>query len=131
MVTGIETAGLVLASIPLIVSLAEHYRAGLRPFMILRHFQQEYRSHVVLVKTQQVLFRGSLERLLIQLVPEDEVKSLMDDAGGPGWASALLEAKFKQRLGESYDAVIGNIAEINRVMDKLKKELDTSGNLVL
>jgi hypothetical protein len=130
MVTGVETAGLVLASIPLAVSLAEQYRSGLKPFRDLRHFHREFKSHAVQVGTQHAIFRKNLDKLLRQLVPAAEAELLMRNPGGLAWTDAQLEQKFKHALGESYGPIIDNIAEINRVIDKLKKGLGATSVIV-
>jgi hypothetical protein len=130
MVTGVETAGLVLASIPLAVSLAEHYRSGLKPFRDLRHFHREFKSHAVQVGTQHAIFRKNLDKLLRQIVPAAEAELLMKNPGGLAWTDAQLEQKFKTILGESYGPIIDNIAEINRVIDKLKKGLGPTSTIV-
>jgi hypothetical protein len=130
MVTGVETAGLVLASLPLAVSLVEHYRSGLKPFKDLRHFHREFRSHAVQVGAQHAIFRLNLDKLLRQIVPAAEAELLMKNPGGLAWSDAQLEETFKRRLGESYGPIMDNIAEINRVMDKLKKGLGPSTSTV-
>ncbi len=123
MVTGVETAGLVLASLPVAVALAELYWSGLRPFSDLWHFQREFRSHAVQVGAQHAIYRLNLDRLLRQIVSAADVEMLMRNPGGPAWSDATLARNFQKRLGDCYGPVIDNMAEINRIISTLEKGL--------
>jgi hypothetical protein len=120
MVTGVETAGLALASIPLIIALAEHFRAGIRPFKILRHFDREFQLFAVQIRSQNVIFKTCLEKLLKEIVPEAEAQRLIQNPGGGAWKDARLEEKFKERLGPADSVIIDNVTEISRIMNELK-----------
>jgi hypothetical protein len=94
MVTGVETAGLVLASLPVAVALAELYLSGLKQFCDLRHFQCEFHSHAVQVGTQHAIYRLNLDRLLRQVDLAADAELLMQNPGGPVSSNAQLARNF-------------------------------------
>ncbi|MCJ1435863.1 hypothetical protein MMC27_005239 [Xylographa pallens] len=120
MATGIETAGLVLAAFPLLVSAAEHYREGYEKISEWYHFRPEFTAFCHALQTQRALFEGNLEELLITIVHSDsEMSSLLQDPGGPPWLN--LEDRLKNKLPRSYDQYRVTMDEMNRIMAKLLK----------
>ncbi|MCJ1284924.1 hypothetical protein MMC26_004261 [Xylographa opegraphella] len=120
MATGIETAGLVLAAFPLLVSAAEHYREGYEKISDWYHFRPNFTAFCHTLRTQRALFENNLEELLTTVVHSDlELKCLMQDPGGPSWLN--LEDRLKRRLPRSYDQYRVTMDEINRIMAKLLK----------
>ena len=120
MVTGVETAGLVLAAFPLLVSAAEHYREGFEKIQEWYHFRPEFTAFCHAIQTQKALFEGNLDELLAPLVISDtEMNTLLQDPGGPPWLD--LEDRLKERLPRSYAQYRAIMDETNIVMRKLLK----------
>ncbi|MCJ1380863.1 hypothetical protein MMC17_003972 [Xylographa soralifera] len=120
MVTGVETAGLVLAAFPLLVSAAEHYREVFEKFQEWYHFRPEFTAFCHAIETQKALFEGNLEELLVPLVISDtEMNALLQDPGGSPWLD--LADRLKERLPRSYVQYRVIMDEINIVMGKLLK----------
>ena len=123
MVTGVETAGLVLGSIPLLVSALEHYAEGVSTIERWWRFERELSNIKRLLTAEQAVFQGTCERLLDGLVPASELDDLIDDAGGPGW-NGKLDAGLQQRLGRSYSSFNDCVEDMRRVVEDLKDRLD-------
>ena len=64
MVTGVETAGLVLAAFPLIVKGLEAYIEGIQKIKQLRDFRKLLKSYSVQLSTQQAIFQQTFQVLL-------------------------------------------------------------------
>ena len=123
MVTGVETAGLVLASFPLIISVLEHYRKGLIPLQLWWNFQTEYTEFSRTIDIESVMYKMNLKKLLLRLVPEDDMKSLLADPGGDAWRDPELEGTLRDRLPHSYGQYFRIISDFNNVTSKLLRRL--------
>ena len=123
MLTGVETAGLVLGSIPLLVSALEHYAEGVNTIERWWRFERELSTIRRLLVAEQAVFQGTCERLLDGLVPGTELDHLIDNPGGPGW-DAKLDAGLQQRLGRSYASFNECVEYMRDVIDALRDQLD-------
>ena len=124
MVTGVETAGLVLASFPLMISALEHYRKGLVPLKLWWNFRTEYNEFSNTISLQDVTYRLNLRVLLSPLVSEDDLERLLADPGGDDWRDSELEGKLRNDvLPHSYDDYFRIISNFKNVTSKLLKKL--------
>lgn len=71
MITGVETAGLVLAIFPLLVSALEHYQEGFERLSDWWKFRTEFIGFVHVIGRQAILFDENLEELLSPLIISD------------------------------------------------------------
>ena len=103
MVTGVETAGLVLGAFPLILSFLEYYGQGLETLQEWWKFRTEFLSFLHQVGVQSVFFRENLETLLAPIVVSDaEMNALLEHPGGPIWKGPTLDQRLHERLPNSY-----------------------------
>src|SRR5579871_5696579 len=99
MVTGIETAGIILAVFPLIISALEHYKEGFSTLQIWWMYRTEFLDFLRKIGIQFVLFRGNLEELLTPIVTsEAQMNELLLDPGGDAWRNEKLEESLRKRL---------------------------------
>ncbi|KAH7119992.1 hypothetical protein B0J11DRAFT_535004 [Dendryphion nanum] len=122
--SGLEIAGVLLGSFPLIISGLEHFRdaAKVRGFFI--HVRKEYDKCHSNVEYHEILYKRNLKELLLPIVKDvGEAARLVDDPGGVAWSSKDLEKHLKGRLNESYDLYIRTIFEMNETIEELGKEL--------
>lgn len=131
MVTGVETAGLVLASFPLVVSGIDAYRNGLKP---LRRWWK-YRTQVLnlynAVTSQQLLFKNNIERLLDPIVTSDAQMQMLLNC--PNMANSEwhnLTENLKRRLASSYRPYLDTVLRISKTLEKLKTHLGIVGGMV-
>lgn len=124
MITGVETAGLVLASFPLLISALEHYREGFEPLADWWKFRTEFVAFIHVIDRQWLLFSENLEELLSPIITsEAEMGALLQDPIGAAWRCPELEAKLRERLPKSYPSYRDTIDDMKGSMDVLQKKL--------
>ena len=124
MITGVETAGLVLATFPLLVSALEHYQEGFESLSDWWKFRTEFLAFIHAIGRQAILFDENLEELLSPIITSDaKMNVLLCDPTGPSWRGAELEQKLKDRLPKSYESYRNTIADMMLTMDALQKKL--------
>lgn len=105
MITGVETAGLVLAVFPLLVSALEHYQEGFERLSNWWKFRTEFLGFMHVIGRQAILFDGNLEELLSPIITSDaEMDTLLRDPTDPFWRRAEFEEKLRERLPKSYES---------------------------
>lgn len=122
--SGIEIAGLVLGAFSLLIYALESYREGAELVGDWWRIERAYTKCKQNLKYHQLIFEGNIERFLLPLVvDEDELKQLMIDPAGAAWEDPQLEKKLMERLPKAYDTFLGVMADINSLIESLKKEL--------
>jgi hypothetical protein len=131
MVTGVETAGLVLASVPLIVAGLELYVKGIGTCRRFRRYKQELESLLLELRTEETMFVNTINILLVGVVRVQDMPAFLADPCGKRWNDPKFEKKLKDRLGMSYLTYIGTIGQMNVTADNFKErlKLDPSGNV--
>lgn len=122
--SGIEIAGLVLAVIPLFISAIEHYEDGLRPLRAFAYYREELAQHRMKLTTEYGLYHNALEELLVDVVPQDELRDMIAQGFGPHWRNAALEGKLKTRLGAVYNTYFLVMKQMQHVMARIASLLD-------
>src|ERR1700736_2749168 len=120
MVTGVETAGLVLASFPLVISAIQAYRDGLKPLRNWRKYRFLVLELSEAVRSQYIIFENNIERLLDPIVTSSaQMDRLLRNPGpgGPDWENPDLAKKLEQRLSKSYNSYM---ISVMRMSDTLK-----------
>lgn len=124
MVTGVETAGLVLAVFPLVVKGLSEYKVQIRRLQQTRQYSSELKKLIRSVKEQKVFLVDSLQRLLHAVVP-DEVRRLSDDynielfSGDTGDRIAVYLGPEKLEIFKS------SIEDFEKCLQDLVSELDS------
>jgi hypothetical protein len=77
MVTGVETAGLILGSIPLIISALEHYAEGIETIGKWWRYKRELASLKRILGAEYDRFLNTLEELLAGIVPDATLAELL------------------------------------------------------
>ncbi|KAK1983526.1 hypothetical protein LZ30DRAFT_821649 [Colletotrichum cereale] len=120
--SGFEVAGVVLGSIPLIISALEHYQQGKQVISIWRNYDQERRSLIRNLKTERVRLQNVWERLLIGLVPSNQIERMISEPFGPSWHEEYVQRKIKDRLWTSsavFEEIMGDMEAAIRDMMRL------------
>ena len=122
--SGIEVAGLVLGSFPLLISALENYRKIAEVYDDWWQVKKEFQKCKQELKCAELALESNLERFLLPLVVDDDmIQELIIDPAGDGWKDPSLEKKLMDRLPKSYDLFLDTINEIQDVMVVLKQEL--------
>jgi hypothetical protein len=127
MITGVETAGLVLASFPIIVSVIQGYREGLKPIRNWYRYRKQLVELSSAVGCQNTIFENNIRRLLDPIVGADSslMHRLLTGAGTEcsEWADPTLREKLEARLSESYGSYLATVTAINETLKQLENEL--------
>ncbi|KAH4061771.1 hypothetical protein HBI67_196760 [Parastagonospora nodorum] len=126
--SGIEIAGLVLGSIPLLIQVLKTYRESAEVFNDWWRIERAYKKTCQDLDYHEIIFGSNVKEFLLPLVAnDDELRVLMDDPAGEAWENADLEVRLRQRLPNSYELFLAIIGDINDLVDALKKELGVKG----
>ncbi|KIW09891.1 hypothetical protein PV08_11992 [Exophiala spinifera] len=126
MVTGIETVGVVLAILPLVVNQLDNYVRGietLKGFRNKRHRRQleEYSTRL---GTQHAILLNSLEQALEGVVDyEDDISDLINCPLGSSWRNQEFQRKLSRKLDRNYDVFVRTTTEISRELQYLSTKL--------
>ena len=123
MITGIETAGLVLAVLPLLITGLEDYQKGLVPMKDWLRYRSVVKSLIRSLKMEQIRLRDTCEKLLSNIVPDEEIADLIASPGGPDWCNDHIEETLKDRLRESFVVYMDTIEDMKDLLSKLKVKL--------
>ena len=127
MLTGVEAAGLVLAALPIIVQLVEGYESGCKPMRSWLRFRRVYINLLQGIRLQETLFNNNVRILLLPLVDsDDEVRTLLEDAGGKSWQDYELEEALVRRLSTSYKSYLETIERFRATIEAFQKKLGIS-----
>lgn len=121
--SGIEIAGLVLGTFPILIQTLEKYRSGAETVATWWMFENAYRRCLLDLKLHHVLFEGTIERLLPFVVDDSEREYLIMSPQAERWTEPELETRLKEHLPRSYEVVLGLIAEICQCIEELKDNL--------
>ena len=124
--SGIETAGLVLAAIPLFIAAAEHYRDGLGT--IHKFFRKEriLELYIDELNLQDTYPRLHLQRLLGDTEISAAVQEkLASDPAGPEWQRADVKKELEGNLGRAYEPFTRILERMTTVLVGQIKKDDT------
>lgn len=122
--SGIEVAGLVLGSIPLIISALESYNEGLDPVKSFIRWERELPQYIRKLRNQHVHFAQTTRLLLEPITTEFELADMLSEPSGKLWKDKAMSGKLQDKLQESYHAYQSTIADIERIMKKIASKLD-------
>jgi hypothetical protein len=124
--SGLEVAGVVLGTLPLVISALEHYVNGLNTAKRFWLYKREMQSMMQLVKTERMLFENTIEQLLTGIVKVERMTEVR--SGGNFWQDGDVELGLKNRSRDSYeiyhDNVRGMEASLQAIMKKLGLDPD-------
>lgn len=129
--SGIEIAGLVLGTIPLVVSALEHYADGVETIRAWRRYKSEVKSLIRRLGVQYDIFRDTLEKLLVGIVSSPG--PLLQDPLGPLWKNPELDHRLRSRLCKSYDGYFRTVEDMANAVKGFKRRLgvDEGGKVSL
>lgn len=117
--SGFEVAGVVLGTIPLVISALEHYKQGISTIRKWRNYDRELRSLIRNLETERVRFQDVCEKLLVGLVPPRQIETMVEHPFGPAWHEDEVQAKIEARLWRSFnifEEIVNDMGEATREM---------------
>ena len=129
--SGIEVAGLVLGSFPIILNCIEYYRKGFEPLEEWWNFRTSFIEFVYDFEQQQMLYRENLVRLLDPVIADNSsLHSLLRNAKDPRWTDGSLDGLLEQRLAGEHKRFLWIVHKMEKDMQGLKKLLRIDDSIV-
>ncbi|TEA17635.1 hypothetical protein C8034_v011830 [Colletotrichum sidae] len=122
--SGFEVAGVVLGSIPLLISALEHYKQGISSIRKWRNYDRELRSIIRNLETERVRFQDVCEKLLVGLVATSQIESMVEEPFGTSWQEGNIQAKIRARLWRSFDVFEQTVEDMRDAIEEMKRKLD-------
>ncbi|KAF7509479.1 hypothetical protein GJ744_008042 [Endocarpon pusillum] len=122
--SGLEIAGILLGTFPLIISGLEHWRDVAKVGGFFWRVRKEYTKCRNDVQFHEILYKRNLKELLLPIMNDaGKVARLVGDPGGKDWSNRALQERLEGRLQESYSLYIEIIHEMNKTAEELRREL--------
>ena len=132
MVSGVETAGLVLAAFPIIVDGLNRWAKGVETMRRWRKIRRELESYALRLQNQKVTYLDTLEQLLVGIVQSnEEMAAMLAEPGGTIWQSQVYDQNLQNRLDRSYEPFRATLTHMNMALKDLEKSvgIETTGNV--
>lgn len=121
--SGFEIAGVVLASLPLVISALEHYAEGIATAKRFWRYKSEMRLLILQIETERGIYLNTLEQLLVGIVRIEHMDKFLSNPEGQAWGDPKVEAKLKDRLRGAYQIYINNVREMGVSLKKMMEKL--------
>ena len=120
--SGLEGLGIALGILPLLVSAIEHYEDVFRPFHRYKDFAPQLARFQRQLMAQKTIFRSQCQLLLIPLTDIDTTADMLNVPGHSMWASTELAQKLKDHLGQSAEACIATMTEMEEQLQVIREK---------
>ena len=121
--SGFEVAGIVLGSVPILVSALQLYIKGASTLQKWRFYTRELKSLIRSLETEQTKLQNVCERLLVNIVPETNIEDMINDPFGPLWKDETTARKIHERLWRSAKVFKDNVLDMNEAVEEIKEKL--------
>jgi hypothetical protein len=119
--SGIEVAGIVLGTFPLVLGFLKKCREGFEPLDDWWHFRTKFIEFVDAIEHQKMLYRENMIRLLDPIVADTEIlQAMVQDPRDPRWRDGKLDKEMEQRLASERDRFLRTCERMDKVMQELK-----------
>ena len=124
MVTGVETAGVVLATFPIVISFLEHYVEGVETIQKWRSYSRELAIYARKLEVQRVTYLNTTEKLLEDIVEsEDDLATMLSDPASATWQKPEYTDLLRERLRHSNDIYFATTHDMMQDLESLKTKL--------
>jgi hypothetical protein len=118
MVSGIEAAGLVLATFPLVIEGFKFYLKGAETIVKWWRHPLLIKRLILSIETEQRKFKNNLELLLMDCVTEGELESTLENSNFFGRED--IQSSLRERLGPSFEVFSATVADMTKRLEELK-----------
>jgi hypothetical protein len=126
MVTGIETAGIVLAILPLVVNQLDAYVLGIEALkgFRTRRYRRQFEEWSTRLGTQHAILLNTLEQSLEGLVDyDDDISELINNPRGPLWKDPSFQKTLARKLDRNYQPFTRTMTELSTLLETLSRKL--------
>jgi hypothetical protein len=122
--SGFEVAGVILGSIPIVISALEFYIRGLGPIRRWRRFTLGLESLVLKLGTEEAKLQNVCEKLLRDIVPDDQIEPMLMEPFGPLWKDPRTVDRIRRRLWRHLKLFEANVRQMNDAVEEMKQKLN-------
>ncbi|KAK4177090.1 hypothetical protein QBC36DRAFT_139588 [Triangularia setosa] len=122
--SGFEVAGIVLGSVPIVISALQLYVKGASTINRLRFATKELKSVTRNLQTEHIKLQNVYERLLADIVPESQIETMINNPFGPLWSAPETASRIQRRLWRSSKLFQEIVDDMHNAMDEIKQKLD-------
>ncbi|PGH13361.1 hypothetical protein AJ80_06355 [Polytolypa hystricis UAMH7299] len=126
--SGIETAGLVLAVMPLIISAIENYESVIEPARAFLKWRGQLSDAIRELYLGRTTYDQTIRLLLMSIINQEDLDQMMDDPTSEHWKDNELAANLRLKLKKSYDPCMLTIKEIEGIMITIAECLNIDGS---
>jgi hypothetical protein len=122
--SGFEVAGILLGTLPLLISALEHYAEGVKTMKRIYRYKIQANALVTNLIVVHSSFRNTCEKVLSRLQLQDEkMILLLRTPNGPVWKSKSLDDKIREDLGADYESCKRLMTQIFGTLDAFRNKL--------
>ncbi|KAF4462043.1 hypothetical protein FALBO_11146 [Fusarium albosuccineum] len=118
--SGFEIAGIVLGTIPLVVSGLEAYSKLMRDW---GKAPSELKSLNRQLRTEQSRLYNVCDQLISDVVPQRDVEPMLQDPFGSLWQAQETKDRIRQRLWDSYRPFEETVVEVGEALESVMQRL--------
>ncbi|KAF9770627.1 hypothetical protein IL306_011811 [Fusarium sp. DS 682] len=126
--SGFEVAGIVLGSIPIVVSALEYYMKGLGTLQNFRSYKRILKSLILTLKTEHVNLQNICEKLLIGIAPQTRIEEMIKDPFGRLWKEQEIFDKLRLRLWTSLQVFDDRVQDMREAIEEMMEKLNIGTN---
>jgi len=129
--SGFEVVGIVLGSVPLLISGLEHYRDGIDTVQNMIRYTEVVNTIVISVSTNLAIYEQSCEALLSRLMlPPHVFQELLDNPNSPLWSDKEIVSQLSKQFGSNmeHETYLRAVKKLNQRISKLKSKLGLDRN---
>ncbi|EMT71826.1 hypothetical protein FOC4_g10001415 [Fusarium odoratissimum] len=122
--SGFEVAGIVLGSIPIVVSALQCYMNGLGTLQNFRSYKRILKSLILTLKTEHVNLQNICEKLLIGIAPQTRIEEMIRDPFGDLWREEEIFNKLRLRLWSSLQVFDDRVQDMREAIEEMMEKLN-------
>jgi hypothetical protein len=122
--SGFEIAGVVLGSIPIVVSALEYYVKGLGILQNFHSYKRLLKSLILALKTEHINLQNICEKLLVGIAPQTCIETMIRDPFGKLWGEEGINNKLRLRLWTSISIFDERVQDMKLAIEEMMGRLD-------
>ncbi|KAI0096018.1 hypothetical protein GGR51DRAFT_52355 [Nemania sp. FL0031] len=126
--SGFEVVGVVLGSIPLLISALEHYERGMQTIQLVRRRAKVMHSLATALSTEQTILRNTCETLLAGIIDPEDLAPLLTEPFGPLWQDPDTKARVERRLDHTLKDFKALVYSMQEAVEEIRLKLGLGPN---